>query len=269
VRLDRNQGGRIMRRKRYTPEEIIQQLRTVELETGKGLAVLDACRKLGITEHTHRPLEEGIRRATGRSSQAAEGGRAGKSASQADCRRPSAGSLDPEGGRFGKLLSPARRREAVGHAVPVLHVSERRACRAIGQVRASYRYRPQRDPSQKRLRERILALAKEYGRYGYRTVTGMLQREGWEVGKDRVYPIWRHEGLTVPQKQPKRAQLWRTDGSCLRLRPERPNHVWSYDFVAAWTQDGRPVRILNVLRSTPASVWLPSWPDGSARTTCG
>jgi transposase InsO family protein len=81
----------------------------------------------------------------------------------------------------------------VGHAVPVLHVS--------------YRYRPQRDPSQKRLRERILALAKEYGRYGYRTVTGMLQREGWEVGKDRVYPIWRHEGLTVPQKQPKRAQL--------------------------------------------------------------
>jgi transposase InsO family protein len=75
----------------------------------------------------------------------------------------------------------------------------------------------------------------------------MLQREGWEVGKDRGYPIWRHEGLTVPQKQPKRARLWRTDGSCLRLRPERPNHVWSYDFVADRTQDGRPVRILNIL----------------------
>jgi putative transposase len=71
----------------------------------------------------------------------------------------------------------------VGHAVTVLHVSERRA---IGQVRASYRYRPRRHPSQERLRKRILALAKEYGRYGYRTVTGMLQREGWDVGKDRV-----------------------------------------------------------------------------------
>lgn len=135
----------------------------------------------------------------------------------------------------------------MGHAVTVLHVSERRACRAIGQVRASYRYRPRRAPSQERLRERILALAKEYGRYGYRTVTGMLQREGWDVGKDRVYTIWRHEGLKVPQKQPKRARLWRTDGSCLRLRPERPNHVWSYDFVADRTQDGRPFRILNIL----------------------
>ena len=135
----------------------------------------------------------------------------------------------------------------MGHAVTVLHVSERRACRAIGQVRASYRYRPQRNPSQERLRERILALAKEYGRYGYRTVTGMLQREGWDVGKDRVHTIWRHEGLQVPQKQPKRARLWLANGSCVRKRPERPNHVWSYDFVADRTQDGRPFRILNIL----------------------
>lgn len=131
--------------------------------------------------------------------------------------------------------------------VTVLHVSERRACRASGQLRSSYRYVPQPDPVQERLRTRVIALAKEYGRYGYRTITGMLTREGWDVGKDRVYTIWRQEGLKVPTKQPKRARLWRADGACVRLRPPHRNHVWSYDFMAERTQDGRPVRILNVL----------------------
>lgn len=71
--------------------------------------------------------------------------------------------------------------------------------------------------------------------------------EGWDVGKDRVYTIWREEGLKVPQKQPKRARLWLTDGSCMRLRAERPNHVWSYDFVSEATHDGRKLRILNIV----------------------
>ena len=135
----------------------------------------------------------------------------------------------------------------MGHAVTVLQVSERRACRAIGQVRSCYRYRPRPDASQARLRERIIALAKAYGRYGYRTVTDLVRQEGWGVGKDRVYTIWRQEGLQVPKKQPKRARLWLANGSCVRKRPERPNHVWSYDFVADRTQDGRPFRILNIL----------------------
>lgn len=133
------------------------------------------------------------------------------------------------------------------HAIEVLHVSERRACRAIGQLRSSYRYVAEPDPTDERLRARIIALAKEYGRYGYRTITWFLQREGWDVGKDRVYTIWRQEGLKVPAKQPKRARLWRADGSCVRLRPTHRNHVWSYDFVAERTHDGRVFRILNVL----------------------
>jgi hypothetical protein len=74
----------------------------------------------------------------------------------------------------------------VEHAVTVLHVSERRACRAISQFRSSTRYVPQPHPDRERLRERIIALAKEYGRYGYRTVTDLVRREGWEVGRDRV-----------------------------------------------------------------------------------
>jgi len=71
--------------------------------------------------------------------------------------------------------------------------------------------------------------------------------EGWDVGEDRVYPIWREEGLKVPQKQPKRARLWLADDSCIRLRPTHKNHVWSYDFVSDRTADGRPFRILNII----------------------
>ena len=117
----------------------------------------------------------------------------------------------------------------------------------MGQRRSSYRYGSKPAPTDERLRLRVIELAKEYGRYGDRTITWLLQREGWDVGKERVYTIWRHEGLKVPAKQPKRARLWRADGSCVRLRPTHRNQVWSYDFVAERTQDGRPFRILKVL----------------------
>jgi putative transposase len=90
----------------------------------------------------------------------------------------------------------------------------------------------------------IIALASEYGRYGYRRITIELNKAGWQVGKDRVQRIWRREGLKVPQKQKPRGRLWLNDGSCVRLRPERQNHVWAYDFVKAMTHDGRALRLL-------------------------
>ena len=71
--------------------------------------------------------------------------------------------------------------------------------------------------------------------------------EGWKVNHKRVERIWRAEGLKVPQKQPKRRRLWLNDGSCIRLRPEYPDHVWSYDFVQHYTHDGRKFRILTIL----------------------
>jgi transposase InsO family protein len=73
----------------------------------------------------------------------------------------------------------------------------------------------------------IVALATEYGRYGYRRITALLQAAGWAVNVKRVERIWRQEGLKVPAKQPKKGRLWLNDGSCVRLQPERPNHVWS------------------------------------------
>ena len=93
----------------------------------------------------------------------------------------------------------------------------------------------------------IIELARQYGRYGYRRITALLRRAGWTVNKKRVERIWRSEGLKVPAKQPKRGRLWLNDGSCIRLRPERPNHVWSYDFVADRTHDGKAFRMLCII----------------------
>ena len=95
--------------------------------------------------------------------------------------------------------------------------------------------------------ERITALATQYGRYGYRRVTALLQREGWQVNHKRIQRLWRREGLKVPRRQPKRGRLWLNDGSCVRRRAEYRDHVWSYDFVLERTRDGRPVRVLVVV----------------------
>ena len=75
----------------------------------------------------------------------------------------------------------------------------------------------------------------------------MLNDSGIMAGKDRVQRIWRREGLRVPQKQPKRSRLWLNDGSCIRLRPEHPNHVWSFDFVETATHDGRRIRLMTLI----------------------
>lgn len=80
-----------------------------------------------------------------------------------------------------------------------------------------------------------------------RRITALLHEAGWLVNVKRVERIWRQEGLKVPAKQPKRGRLWLNDGSCVRLRPERPNHVWSYDFVEDRTHNGRKFRMLNVI----------------------
>jgi transposase InsO family protein len=90
-------------------------------------------------------------------------------------------------------------------------------------------------------------LATKYGRYGYRRITALLNERGWKVNHKRVERMWRQEGLKVPKKQPKRGRLWLNDGSCVRLRPEHKDHVWSYDFVTARTADGRAFRMLTII----------------------
>lgn len=126
-------------------------------------------------------------------------------------------------------------------------MSERQACRAIGQPRSTQRYTKRIPEDEEILRQRVVELASNYGRYGYRRVTALLRNEGWIVNHKRIERIWRQEGLKVPQKQPKRSRLWLNDGSIVRLRPEFPKHVWSYDFMQARTRNGVPFRILNVI----------------------
>ena len=128
-----------------------------------------------------------------------------------------------------------------------LNVSERRACRALEQNRLTQRYSPHLTDEEERLAARMTELASQYGRYGYRRITVLLRREGWRVNHKRVERIWKREGLKVPQKQPKRGRLWLNDGSCIRLRPQHKDHVWSYDFLVARTLEGKAFRILTIL----------------------
>jgi len=117
----------------------------------------------------------------------------------------------------------------------------------LKQARSTQRHNSHISDKEKQLVDRVVELATQYGRYGYRRVTVLLKQEGWQVNHKRVERIWRMEGLKVPQKQPKRKRLWLSDGSCIRLRPEHKDHVWSYDIVAARTSDGRPLRILTLI----------------------
>jgi putative transposase len=118
----------------------------------------------------------------------------------------------------------------------------------LGQHRSTQRRAPDGRDDEEQLTEDIVTLARRYGRYGYRKIAELLRSQsGWIVNDKRVERIWRREGLKVPHKQPKKGRLWLNDGSCIRLRAERPNHVWSYDFVEDRTHDGRKYRMLNVI----------------------
>ena len=93
----------------------------------------------------------------------------------------------------------------------------------------------------------MIELARQFGRYGYRRIAALLREAGWSVSDGCIERLWRREGLKVPQKQPKKGRLWLKDGSCIRLRPEYRNHIWSYDFVDCCTDDGKAFRTLNIL----------------------
>jgi putative transposase len=129
----------------------------------------------------------------------------------------------------------------------VTKLSERRVCRALGQHRSTQRQVPRGRDDEEQLTADLTELARRYGRYGYRKIAALLRDAGWIVNDKRVERIWRREGLKVPAKQPKRGRLWLNDGSCVRLRPDHPNHVWSYDFVEDRTHNGRKFRMLNVI----------------------
>jgi putative transposase len=135
----------------------------------------------------------------------------------------------------------------VQHVRQRLGISERRACRTIGQSRSSQRYLSANPKQDKALVDRIRKLAKKHRRYGYRRIHAILVREGWRVNRKKVQRLWRNEGLRVPQKQQKRRRLGTTENGTQRLGAERRNHVWSYDFTMDQTADGKRLKMMPVV----------------------
>lgn len=126
-------------------------------------------------------------------------------------------------------------------------VTERRACRVLSVNRTIYRYEPVKLPDEDEIRADIIDTACNFGRVGYRQVTDLMRNNGIKINHKRVERIWREEGLKLPRKQSRRRRLWLADGSCIRLRPEYRNHVWSYDFIEDKTNNGKKIRFLNII----------------------
>ena len=207
----------------------------------------DAIRQLGISEVTYYSWRKEYGGMSGDQLRRLSGAWEGERAAAPSGLGPDAGQADSHGGGTGKLLSPSRRRQCIDHARGRLGISERRACRVLGQHRSTQRRIPRGRDDEDRLVADMIELARRYGRYGYRRIAALLRDAGWQVNDKRVERLWRREGLKVPGKQPKRGRLWLNDGSCVRLRAERADHVWSYDFVHHRTHDGRAFCMLNVL----------------------
>ncbi|NOD85543.1 IS3 family transposase [Ruegeria sp. HKCCD6119] len=233
--------------KRPKPEEIVSKLRRVEILMGQGMSRLDAIRQIGVVEQTYYRWKKKYGRMG--TDQLKELKRLQKENERLR-RAVSDLTLDKlilTEAANGKLLSPARRRACINHVRHKLRVSERRACRVLKQHRSTQRKLPKGRADEKRLVADMIELTRQYGRYGYRRIAALLRDAGWQVNDKRVERLWRREGLKVPMKQPKKGRLWLNDGSCVRLRPEHRNHVWSYDFVHCRTDEGKAFRTLNVI----------------------
>lgn len=145
------------------------------------------------------------------------------------------------------MVGPARKRTAVGHLQDELEMSQRRACKVVGQPRATQRHTPQPDPEETRLRERLNEFSRQRPRAGYRTACGQLRQEGLRVNPKRVQRLWREEGLKVPRRQCKKRRLGTSENGSQRRVATRPNEVWSYDFVSDQTSEGRRLKLLCVV----------------------
>ncbi|MCO5143611.1 MAG: IS3 family transposase [Oligoflexia bacterium] len=235
------------RGKKQKPEVVIATLRKIEVLMSQGSSVEDACKQAGISNQSfYRWKREygslGVDQAKRLKELEYENNRLKKLVAEL--------ALDKEMLKEvakGKLLSPERKRNAVIKLQKTFNVSENRACKLVEQARSTQRYKPNISDYSEVIREKVIELAKKYGRYGYRRITALLRNEGWVINHKRVERIWKEEGLKVPCRQRKRARLWLNDGSCIRLRPMYENHVWSYDFVQDHTHEGRKFRMLTII----------------------
>jgi putative transposase len=140
------------------------------------------------------------------------------------------------------VVTATQRRGAVRHLQEAFGVSQRRACRVLGQPRSTQRQKPKTPGKERQLVRRMLALVAKHPRYGYRRIWALLRREGWRVNRKRVWRLWRREGLKVPSKQRKKRRLGSSANSCVRRPAEHKDHVWAWDFLHDRTSDGRSLK---------------------------
>lgn len=144
-------------------------------------------------------------------------------------------------------MSPSRRRRAVLMLQDRLGISERRACRYVGQARSTQRREPVVAQDDAALRAELRVFSRKRPRWGYRQAHQHLLDQGWSINRKRVQRLWREEGLRVPAKRRKRLRRGDSTVPGDRLRAERPDHVWAFDFQFDVTDDGRAVKLLYVV----------------------
>jgi putative transposase len=128
-----------------------------------------------------------------------------------------------------------------------LGLSERRACRYVGQHRSTQRHEPQVACDDAALRAELRQISRRRPRWGYRRAHQLLLEQGWRVNRKRTQRVWREEGLRVPVRRRKRQRLGESTVPAERLRAERPDHVWALDYQFDQTADGRLLKLLNVV----------------------
>jgi len=145
------------------------------------------------------------------------------------------------------MVSPTRRREAVDHLQREHHVSERRACRVLGQARATQRYRPRKKDDQAMIVKQMHQLVRRHPRFGYRRIHALLRRAGFKINRKRVWRLWKQEGFKVPQKQGKKRRLGVSANGIERHGAERIDHVWAWDFIHDRDEKGRAIKTLSIV----------------------
>jgi putative transposase len=140
------------------------------------------------------------------------------------------------------VVTAGQRRQAARLLQETFGVSERRACRVLGQPRSTQRQRPKTREGEEKLVRRMLELVRQHPRYGYRRIWALLRREGWRVNRKRVHRLWRQQGLKVPRKQRKKRRLGSSVNSCVRRPAEHKDHIWAWDFLHDRTSDGGPLK---------------------------
>lgn len=143
-----------------------------------------------------------------------------------------------------KISLPALMRQVVAYLMALHAYSQRRACRLTHQSRSTQRCIIRRDPRTE-LRQRMHEIVATRVRYGYRRVHVMFGRSGWCVGRNVVYRLYIEEGLTLRSKRPRRRKM--VVQRQARCQPQRPNEVWSLDFVHDQLSNGQKFRALIVV----------------------